>query len=63
MVRRSIARGKWFKAVHYTVDENERLDYEAIRKLALEDQAKINHRRLFIVFVGSRLEEVPRDCG
>src|SRR5512144_856102 len=28
--------GKWFKAVHYTVDENERLDYELIRAQALE---------------------------
>jgi hypothetical protein len=25
--------GKWFKAVHYTVDANERLDYDAIRAL------------------------------
>ena len=28
--------GKWFKAVHYTIDQNEKLDYEAIRALALE---------------------------
>jgi glycine hydroxymethyltransferase len=33
--------GKWFKAVHYTIDENERLDYEAIRKLALEAKPKL----------------------
>jgi len=33
--------GKWFKAVHYTIDENERLDYEAIRKLALETKPKL----------------------
>jgi len=33
--------GKWFKAVHYTIDENERLDYEAIRKLALENKPKL----------------------
>ncbi len=33
--------GKWFKAVHYTVDENERLDYDAIRKLALENKPKL----------------------
>ena len=33
--------GKWFKAVHYTIDDNERLDYEAIRKLALENKPKL----------------------
>ena len=33
--------GKWFKAVHYAIDENERLDYEAIRKLALENKPKL----------------------
>lgn len=33
--------GKWFKAVHYTVDANERLDYDAIRKLANEAKPKL----------------------
>lgn len=33
--------GKWFKAVHYTIGENERLDYEAIRKLANEHKPKL----------------------
>jgi len=33
--------GKWFNAVHYTIDENEKLDYEAIRKLALENKPKL----------------------
>jgi glycine hydroxymethyltransferase len=33
--------GKWFKAVHYTVDENERLDYEKIRAQALETRPKL----------------------
>jgi glycine hydroxymethyltransferase len=33
--------GKWFKAVHYTIDENEKLDYEAIRTLALENKPKL----------------------
>src|SRR5574338_12626 len=33
--------GKWFKAVHYTVDENERLDYEKIRAQAIEAQPKL----------------------
>jgi glycine hydroxymethyltransferase len=33
--------GKWFKAVHYTVDANERLDYDAIRKLASEHKPKL----------------------
>jgi glycine hydroxymethyltransferase len=33
--------GKWFKAVHYTVDANERLDYDAIRKLANEHKPKL----------------------
>ncbi len=33
--------GKWFKAIHYTVDSNERLDYDAIRALALENKPKL----------------------
>jgi glycine hydroxymethyltransferase len=33
--------GKWFKAVHYNVDENERLDYDKIRALALEHKPKL----------------------
>jgi glycine hydroxymethyltransferase len=33
--------GKWFKAVHYTVDENEKLDYNKIRALALEAKPKL----------------------
>src|SRR5919108_2756141 len=33
--------GKWFKAVHYTVAENERLDYEKIHEQALETKPKI----------------------
>ena len=33
--------GKWFKAVHYTIDDNEHLDYGAIRKLALEAKPKL----------------------
>jgi glycine hydroxymethyltransferase len=33
--------GKWFKAVHYAVDGHERLDYEAIRKMALENKPKL----------------------
>ncbi|MEW6240863.1 MAG: serine hydroxymethyltransferase [Chloroflexota bacterium] len=33
--------GKWFKAVQYTIDENERLDYDAIRKLANEHKPKL----------------------
>ncbi|HLO16545.1 MAG TPA: serine hydroxymethyltransferase, partial [Anaerolineales bacterium] len=33
--------GKWFKAVHYTVDENERLDYNKIRDQALETKPKL----------------------
>src|SRR5215217_7588960 len=33
--------GKWFKAVHYTVDENERLDYDKIRDQALEAKPKL----------------------
>ena len=33
--------GKWFKAVHYSVDANEKLDYEAIRQLALENKPKL----------------------
>jgi glycine hydroxymethyltransferase len=33
--------GKWFKAVHYTIDQNEKLDYDAIRALALENKPKL----------------------
>jgi glycine hydroxymethyltransferase len=33
--------GKWFQPVHYTVDENERLDYDKIRTLALENKPKL----------------------
>ncbi len=33
--------GKWFKAVHYTIDENEKLDYDAIRALANEHKPKL----------------------
>ena len=33
--------GKWFKAVHYTVGENERLDYEQLRDQALETKPKL----------------------
>ena len=33
--------GKWFKAVHYNVDENERIDYERVRALALENKPKL----------------------
>src|SRR5689334_19814325 len=33
--------GKWFNAVHYTVDENERLDYDQIRALALQTKPKL----------------------
>ncbi|MFZ5879346.1 MAG: serine hydroxymethyltransferase [Chloroflexota bacterium] len=33
--------GKWFKAVHYTIDANERLDYDKIRALALEAKPKL----------------------
>ena len=33
--------GKWFKAVHYTIDKNEKLDYEAIRAMALEAKPKL----------------------
>ena len=33
--------GKWFKAVHYNVDENEKLDYDKIRALALDNKPKL----------------------
>ena len=33
--------GKWFHAVHYTVDENERLNYDKIREQALEAKPKL----------------------
>ena len=33
--------GKWFKAVHYNVDENEKIDYAKVRALALENKPKL----------------------
>ncbi len=33
--------GKWFHAVHYSIDANECLDYDAIRQLALEAKPKL----------------------
>jgi glycine hydroxymethyltransferase len=33
--------GKYYKAVHYTVDENEKLNYEKIRALAQETKPKL----------------------
>src|SRR5512141_2410528 len=33
--------GKWFKAVHYNVDENEKIDYEKVRALALENKPRL----------------------
>ncbi len=33
--------GKWFKAVHYNVDANEKIDYEKVRALALENKPKL----------------------
>ncbi len=33
--------GKWFKAVHYTIDQNEKIDYEAVRALANERKPKL----------------------
>lgn len=33
--------GKWFKAVHYTIDQNEKIDYDAVRALALEHKPKL----------------------
>jgi len=33
--------GKWFKPVHYTVDENEKLNYDKIRALALGSKPKL----------------------
>ncbi|MBI5822606.1 MAG: glycine cleavage system aminomethyltransferase GcvT [Chloroflexi bacterium] len=33
--------GKWFKAVHYTINQNEKLDYDAIRALALDNKPRL----------------------
>ncbi|MBL8077831.1 MAG: serine hydroxymethyltransferase [Anaerolineales bacterium] len=33
--------GKWFKAVHYTINENEKIDYEAIHELAMQHKPKL----------------------
>jgi glycine/serine hydroxymethyltransferase len=42
--------GKYYKIVHYSVDAHERLDYDDIRKLALENKQD-DHRRLFFLFL------------
>lgn len=33
--------GKWFKAVHYAIDETEKLDYDKIMAMALEHKPKL----------------------
>ncbi|MBC7876701.1 MAG: serine hydroxymethyltransferase [Anaerolineales bacterium] len=33
--------GKWFKAVHYTINEKEQIDYEAVHELAMEHKPKL----------------------
>ncbi len=33
--------GKYYKIVHYNVDQNERIDYEQVRELALENKPKM----------------------
>jgi len=33
--------GKYYKAVHYTIDQNEKIDYEAVRALAIEHKPKL----------------------
>jgi glycine hydroxymethyltransferase len=33
--------GKWFKAVHYTINENEKIDYEAVHELAMQHKPKL----------------------
>ncbi len=33
--------GKYYKAVHYTIDQNEKIDYDAVRALALENKPKL----------------------
>jgi glycine hydroxymethyltransferase len=33
--------GKWFKAVHYTINEKEQIDYEAIHEMAMEHKPKL----------------------
>ena len=33
--------GKFFKAVHYSIDQNEKIDYDAVRTLALENKPKL----------------------
>lgn len=33
--------GKWFKAVHYTINENEKIDYEAVQELAMQHKPKL----------------------
>jgi len=33
--------GKWFKAVHYTIDQNEKIDYEAVHELAMQHKPKL----------------------
>jgi glycine hydroxymethyltransferase len=33
--------GKYYKAVHYTIDQNEKIDYKAVRELTLENKPKL----------------------
>src|SRR5678816_4268185 len=33
--------GKYYKAVHYTIDQKEKIDYKAVRELALEHKPKM----------------------
>ena len=33
--------GKYYKAVHYTIDQSEKIDYDAVRALALENKPKM----------------------
>ncbi len=33
--------GKYYKAVHYTIDQNEKIDYDTVRALALENKPKL----------------------
>ena len=53
--------GKWFKSVPYTIDENEKIDYEAIRVLALEHKPKMLIAGHSSYSMASLLEEVRGD--
>ena len=52
--------GKLYKVIHYNVNpETEQIDYDAVEKLANENNPKDHHRRLFLLLLGAGLGTLP----